>query len=688
VDEALFLQQQRELQRDYQLRQLLLQDQFDHQSRIDSLVVEQRLKQLREQFQEFPELQQHYTQLLLQDRLQRDQEESNLFARAHLQQHEELQRRALAQSQTQTQQNSTSVQGHQQHTPHGHNAQKLPAQSQQASQESSPRGPNAHGAAQTILRDIAADSLAGNAVKRSELEKRVFANPDETGAVTAPAKKRPRAGTEDSSDGDRKKKKKKEKQPKKSNQASSALDELGRAASQVPKQPVAKTPPSAAKSLGKHASGKPSVPIKPATLKPSAQALLDFASGEARRPLPKTPIMGPPPPETTARGNLEDLLNAAESSNKTDEAASVLTGIKKNAEWSDDEGEDGSEAERKRAIKRGDNIELPNFVSILPQLPQEPEVLVSTGIPGKTKRKKHKGLLDDDSVEKSAGKTKTEKKEAKEGPGQPKLADPAVVEVTYPVDTWWPNAASIREEKKSNGEPLDEEIYDKDEDVLGSEFPFKANLPRIKERFAQDVKPGVLEKVPHCRIHQLAMRKRKFPPVPELVHCFQVTEIYPNDMMVCCSHCGTWRHTACGGHYKPFSVRECIDSPFTAVCDRCHAEEKILRDYPTAKKRIDRQRSEQIRRGLATSAAMRQASFSKHGGTYKWPLGSVSATHIGGHTRSVHTRHDKAEKQWQDMASRLNRIYGYRPKERVKVRTKELERLLVSVEDAGKRTNT
>jgi hypothetical protein len=81
---------------------------------------------------------------------------------------------------------------------------------------------------------------------------------------------------------------------------------------------------------------------------------------------------------------------------------------------------------------------------------------------------------------------------------------------------------------------------------------------------------------------------------------------------------------------------------------------------------------------------MRQASFSKHGGTYKWPLGSVSATHIGGHTRSVHSRHDKAEKQWTDMASKLSRGYGCRPKDRVKHRTKELERLLVSVEDAGK----
>ena len=134
-------------------------------------------------------------------------------------------------------------------------------------------------------------------------------------------------------------------------------------------------------------------------------------------------------------------------------------------------------------------------------------------------------------------------------------------------------------------------------------------------------------------------------------------------------------------------MRETIDTPFVAVCDRCHEEEKIVGDYSLGRKRLERQRMEQIRRGLATSATMRQASFSKHGGTYKWPLGSVSATHIGGHTRSVHSRHDKAEKQWRDMANRLGRNNSMRPKERVKVRTKELERLLASVEDAEGHTD-
>ena len=211
----------------------------------------------------------------------------------------------------------------------------------------------------------------------------------------------------------------------------------------------------------------------------------------------------------------------------------------------------------------------------------------------------------------------------------------------------------------------------------------KKNLPLIRRRLAQDVKPGVLEKLPHCKLHRLLMRRKKNLPVPDLVYCWQVTDIYPNDTMVCCSKCGTWRHAACGGHHEAFSVRKNMATPFVAVCDHCHEEETILQDYPRAKKRLERQRMEQIRRGLSTSAVMRHASFAKHGGAYKWPLGRVSATHLTGHTRSVHSRHDKAEKQWSDMVTRLGSGYGHRPRERARVRTKELERLLVSVEDAG-----
>jgi hypothetical protein len=637
VDEALYLQQQRELQRDFQLRQLLLQDQLDQQSRLDNMVVEQRIKQLREQLRDFPELQQHYTQLLLQDRLQRGQEESTLFARAQLQKQEELQRQVLAQTQVQALSQQNSPAGNQQSV--GGKAHP---------QDFAGKGTHA------ILRDIAADSLAGNAVKRSELEKRVFAKPEEGTPIVGAAKNRPRAGTEDSTDVlDRKKKKKKDKSFRM--KGSDSLAALGKAASEASKQPTT-----------------------------SVQALLDFASsGEGRYSLATTS------PSAFPHGTITDLVQAAESEKKTDQAASVLTKFKAetNVEWPDSEIEEDAE-ERNRAIKRGDTIMLPNFTSVLPQLPEEPEILVATTSPSKKKRRRHRGLLDDDYVDiRSNNKGTDEKSAEKQSPGQKKPAESATIEYPYVVDKWWPTVMAVQKERKANEEPQEEDDFEQEEQIFEPDVPFRANMPRIKERLTQEVTPGVLEKVPHCRIHRTQVKKKKYPNpmISELAHCFQVTELYPNELMVCCSHCGTWRHATCGGHHKPYSVRECIDAPFTATCDRCHSEEKILRDYPVAKKRVDRQRSEQIRRGLATSAAMRQASFSKHGGTYKWPLGSVSNTHIGGHTRSVHGRHEKAEKQWMEMAYRLNRIHFHKQKDRIKVRTKELERLLVSVEDAGKR---
>ena len=57
--------------------------------------------------------------------------------------------------------------------------------------------------------------------------------------------------------------------------------------------------------------------------------------------------------------------------------------------------EDEREREKRVAEAKGDIIQLPGFTSILPQLPEEPEVKFA-----KTRKsKKHKGLLDDDSVE-------------------------------------------------------------------------------------------------------------------------------------------------------------------------------------------------------------------------------------------------------------------------------------------------
>ena len=732
MDEALYLQRQQELQRDFQLRQMLLQEQIDHQSRIDSMLHEHQVKAI-EHLHDFPDLQ-HYSRFLLNEQLQR-QDERSLLARerAQLLQHEELRRRqALAQQGQSSVQLGASTQPHELSRGHAAVATKVPSSAAAAAAGSTKSAASGAAAKAALLRDLAADSLAGNAVKRSDLDKRVFAKGDEADEAPAPAaaKKRPRSGTHESAELDKKQKAKKPKP------ASPKKPKKPMPQPQLPHEP--KRAPTIGDAIG--ASAVASIP-KPtpsarissdtaSTMKSSAQALLDFVEiSKKNSPLRKSspPKALPHPPNTPQEhrpvqdeeeqaaaaaltempspvpapiitlGTIGDLVTAGKETKKFDDAADVLMGIKKNVEWPDSDAEEEARAQQEKeeeaveaakreieiALEKGDTIQLPRFTSILPQLPEEPEMVEESGGGKKKKKKRFRSILDEDSMDskRNGEKKSSAKPPLLEAPASSKR-ELSVIEYPYPIDTWWPSVASVRRERKIVGEPQDEDTFIDDPEIPGPNSEFRMNMDKVKDSFCREVTPGVLEKIPHCKIHRMLMKKRKNPSAPELVFCFQVTELYPNDVMVCCSHCGTWRHTACGGHHKPYSIRECIDTPFNAVCDRCHEEEKVLRDNPVARRRIERQRTEQIRRALSTSAAMRQASFSKHGGTYKWPLGSVSATHIGGHTRSVHSRHDKAEKQWTDMANKLSRS-SYRPKERVKVRTKELERLLVSVEDAG-----
>ncbi|KAL3944175.1 MAG: hypothetical protein SGBAC_001732 [Bacillariaceae sp.] len=628
VDDQLYLQQ--DLQRDLRLRQMLLAGQLDQRSRLGSILQEQQLKAM----DQFPELQ-HYQRLLMNDPYQLHGEQASLH---HLQQ-EELRRRALAQGTTQLASAST-------------------LSAAVAAQPGLPMSPPTASKIPTgSIKDIAADALAGNAVKKGEGDTRVYAQPDIE--CTTDSKKRPRSNTSESTESNGNKKK------PRSDGESAEEGENDRKPS--------------ATSQARFEDGS----------QPSAEALLQIAAAATRLPqygqtaypfthLPSPPIVSPPPvaPNPTL-GTLGDLLNAGQNVKKTDDAASTLMGIKASVEWPDSESEHEHNVgwEELQAKRKGDTIELPNFNSVLPQLPEEPRVKEV-----KDTSKKHKGILDGDSVDwKQRTKARSNSRTQEHADSE---ADAGLVEYRFPIDTWWPSTNSVQRERKMSGEMAPSTRYEGSEEVLGKESQFRVDVDRCRDALAQAVTPGILEKIPHCRVHRMNMMKKKNPMAPELCHCFQVTELYPNEHMLCCSICGTWRHAACGGHHKPMSIRESMDTAFTPTCDRCHEEQKLLKNYPLARKRIDRQRTEQIRRGLATSAAMRQASFSKHGGTYKWPLGSVSSTHIGGHTRSVHSRHDKAEKQWMDMATRLGNNSGVKSKNRVKYRTKELERLLVSVEDA------
>ena len=250
---------------------------------------------------------------------------------------------------------------------------------------------------------------------------------------------------------------------------------------------------------------------------------------------------------------------------------------------------------------------------------------------------------------------------------------------TNPVDTWWPSNHSLRREKKAQRHNnSDNDINERITNALGGKTTITKEM---HERLSNEIEPGVLEKIPHCKVYERLYRQEHGRAPKEPLFCFQVSEIYCNSIMLCCSKCSTWRHAECGGHYERYSPQS-IQEEFTPTCTICHKEEGVVEKYPLAIKRIDRQRTIHLRKAYATSAIMKQAGYAKHGGTYKWPLGSVSATHIGGHTKSVHIRHDRSEKQWKEMASKLGQG-NYRSKDRVKMRTKEFERLVLNLEDAG-----
>ena len=348
----------------------------------------------------------------------------------------------------------------------------------------------------------------------------------------------------------------------------------------------------------------------------------------------------------------------------------------------------------------------PDFMYFLPHLPPEPEYIEMNA--SRSSNKKAEQEEEDAEVDLANGKdadsgilgearsgnTKSnvklpgiEERAVKEPvvlPNPDESVDsPAVY--TIPIDTWWPSNSVVRRERRLQGYRSNEEDSDKDEH--GSTLMSETAMSALKERLENQMEPGVLQKIPHCKLHRLRTKARRDQcPVP--LFCFQVTESHCTDLMVCCSICNTWRHVTCGGHYTKCPVQSNSGVPFKPICDRCFEESKIMPDYLKAQKRIQRQRIEHLRRTLSTTAVIRQASLAKHGGTYKWPLGSVTNTHIGGHTRSVHSRHERAEKQWCETATKLGNGLGYRPKERAKVRTREFERILVNVEDAGETTTS
>ena len=316
----------------------------------------------------------------------------------------------------------------------------------------------------------------------------------------------------------------------------------------------------------------------------------------------------------------------------------------------------------------------------IPSLPLEPE---STG---------DSDLEVDVQVEDAAEKTapesgKNDQESSLTGPEYVLLRSKrmfALQETEKDQDEWWPSDQAIRQERRKRGLPFNDEDTDEEIDPKDSQQVVsfnKGGLQSVKKRLKSSVEPGVLEKLPHCRLYEdyCVAEKKYYSPK----FCCQTTETFPYKAMVCCSICSTWRHAQCGGHYKRYSSdsTDPANILFVPTCDICYLEKPFVEGNAAGAKRLDRQRVEHLRSCNATNAVMRQYAFSKHSGPYKWPLGNVCVTHSSGHTRSVAGRHEKSEKQWADMIERIGKT-DMKARERLRVRTREFERIMMSVEDA------
>mmetsp|Transcript_143 Transcript_143/g.212 ORF Transcript_143/g.212 Transcript_143/m.212 type:complete len:914 (+) Transcript_143:88-2829(+) len=326
------------------------------------------------------------------------------------------------------------------------------------------------------------------------------------------------------------------------------------------------------------------------------------------------------------------------------------------------------------------NIEIsPGHFASIPQLPEEPEF-------DESEAKKNPDT-DSSSNEDKKGSYEFQKpSEVRRDVKVPTFLDnaPRELKLSYDiqtVDNWFPTSSAIRRERRAHG------LGNDDREVQLGSTKTKTVLisEEMNKRLRHGIEPGVLEKVPHCKVYCQSYLNQygKLPKEP--VFCCQVTETHCQSTMLCCSICSTWRHAECGGHYTHYSPKS-TEENFKPICDRCYKEQVILNHYPLAEKRLARQRSIQLRTVHAVTAIMRNSAYAKHGGTYKWPLGSVSSFQIGSHTKSIHLRHERAEKQWKEMAAKLNCTSNSKSS-RAKSRTRDFERLMVNLEDAEGQTD-
>lgn len=150
----------------------------------------------------------------------------------------------------------------------------------------------------------------------------------------------------------------------------------------------------------------------------------------------------------------------------------------------------------------------------------------------------------------------------------PLTLDTSAESKSIAVDTWWPSNGTIKRERRMRGYKSEDDDSSDNDDKKHSGASIKKPSALARERRENPLEPGVLEKLPHCKVHRVRSALNGVS-ASEPLFCFQVTELYPTDVMLCCSICHTWRHACCGGHHNFTGHLPKSSAAFSVVCDLC-----------------------------------------------------------------------------------------------------------------------
>ena len=212
-------------------------------------------------------------------------------------------------------------------------------------------------------------------------------------------------------------------------------------------------------------------------------------------------------PEVVVKGTLDDLLAAARDDDKIDDAAETLTKMTDTVEWSESDAEAENERDSdahaglKMPTTPAEIIEIGKVRCELPNLPEEPVTAaqVTAFLRAEEARRKLQEPPADfgDDMDTSGDNDQASRKKVS-----------AVLEYPYPVDPWWPSTHEVERERRQSGDNTDEDDFIDAEYEQGNNT-FRANAPKICRRLAASSLPGVLEKLPHCRLHRLRALQKK-----------------------------------------------------------------------------------------------------------------------------------------------------------------------------------